>query len=194
MVRQVDHQLLDLLAALYKTIKPPFSTLNKREYWYIKFRCEKERKKEKEKLVDEKIFWRHCFRSLVAVGREGVRCPPYCGTTYERQSPYLSFRWLYTFSWLKKKLIHSLADIIFLSPASGTAIRTRDLLHYSHVAVVSNIVGGGGGGAVTNVVRTCSPTPLLLFEQLNVFKLNYSRAPSNRRFLLHWRQWRLHNF
>ena len=36
------------------------------------------------------------------------------------------------------------------------------LLIVYHVAVVSNIVGGS---AVTNVVRTCSPTPLLLFEQ-----------------------------
>ena len=38
------------------------------------------------------------------------------------------------------------------------------LLVVCNVAVVSNIVGGGGG-AVTYVVRTCSPTPLLLFKQ-----------------------------
>ena len=38
------------------------------------------------------------------------------------------------------------------------------LLVVCHVDVVSNIVGGEGV-AVTNVVRTCSPTPLLLFKQ-----------------------------
>ena len=36
------------------------------------------------------------------------------------------------------------------------------LLVVCHVAVELNIVGGG---AVTNVVRTCSLAPLLLFEQ-----------------------------